>query len=403
MKLTDFSPYPRTVEGEKVPIHVEIDDALPPTVSLELDVHYEQADGQPAQKTLIREVPCQRIAMTAQGFKYRLEWTVDLKRDGLQEHLARIDFKLPKHDLKSMSPRTIAVVGIEITKSYRLKRIMLHEFSTREGFDPSALHVYLSKLTVEQRKVLSSSASASENPRGRLVIFISLYPPLPSKRRMYADWQKSGVGVFANATFSVFFCRDDVKLNVRSAQSTSPITLVCHTEYFYVCLGNPPTQAWLNPPKNNRRAPGWYNGLRPNQWLEKTNLAPPKFMIAALQPSAKVSYGVIWNSIYEAATGNNIMPGNSVHGIINTRGCWMLFRNFNWPIEVREKLDRIYRKVYRLADEQETNAVIAELKKKRPEGPEYDVEKPKPAPGQKPPDGPSSSFDKFRKYDRNWA
>ena len=136
----------------------------------------------------------------------------------------------------------------------------------------------------------------------------------------------------------------------------------------------------------------WYGGERPNKWLRKNNPRPPQFVIAALQPSAVVSKGVIWNAIYEAGSRKNIMPGNSVHGMINTKGCWMLFRNFNWPKAVEKELDRIYRKVYRPVDEKKTPAVLAALKDPKAG---YDVETTS--------KDYSSSFDKFSRYDRNWA
>ena len=122
MKLTDFSPHHVTVEGAKVAIYVELDDPLPANVALELEVHYQQADGQPAQKKLTRTVPCERLTTdlaTAQVmYRFRLTWEVKLKEDAeLREQLAKITFTLPNIAVKAMSPKTIAVVGIEITNS----------------------------------------------------------------------------------------------------------------------------------------------------------------------------------------------------------------------------------------------------------------------------------------------
>ena len=111
------------------------------------------------------------------------------------------------------------------------------------------------------------------------------------------------------------------------------------------------------------------NGRKPNQWLSKATDAPKLFKIAALEPSSQCD-GVMWSVILEAATGDNIMPGNSLHGMINTAGCWMLFRNFNWPrteivnkpgVLVTDELDRIYRKVHRSKHGKAT--VITELAK----------------------------------------
>jgi hypothetical protein len=144
---------------------------------------------------------------------------------------------------------------------------------------------------------------------------------------------------------------------------------------------NSPTMNWIT-----KRV---YDGRKPNQWLNKATDAPILFKIAALEPSSLCD-GVIWSVIIEAASGDNIMPGNSLHGMINTKGCWMLFRNFNWPLAARDELDRIYRKVFRTG--RGKTAVIAELAKAG-----YKV-----APGSEAP-GYTSSYDKFIKYDRNWA
>ena len=42
------------------------------------------------------------------------------------------------------------------------------------------------------------------------------------------------------------------------------------------------------------------------------------------------------------APGDSIMAGNYIHGGINTKGCWPLFRNFKWPEIKRDKLLSIF-------------------------------------------------------------
>lgn len=334
-------------------------------------------------------------------FTFRLEWIIDWTNEpDIREHFVKIKFTVRRVGARSvmpvrvMTPDTVGVVGIDITTHPALTRIMHHEFAVADGsaFDPSPLREYLKGLTIQQKQLLIRSALATDFPEGRLVVFVTLYKR--SERRMYADWTDTSDGVIPNARFSVFFCRDNNKMKVRHP-STSPITLICHTEYLCVCLRNEPTINWLKPPPNSRNAPGMYNGRRPNEWLRKDTQAPVRFAIAALQPTSKVSSRGIWHAIYEYKSGQNIMPGNSLHGMINTRGCWMLFRNFNWPVKIREELYYIYRKIERTKGGK--GAVKAALKTKAcHQGVCYDFE---PQTGST----HSSSYDKFISYDRNWA
>jgi hypothetical protein len=393
MKLTHFQPEQLKVEDAEAEFYVEVDDQLPTQV--ELDLECERID-QPGQKTLTRTVGCVPAEIPGLGttgaYACRLVWKVDLQRDNdLRDQLVTVKIKAVRRPgttaapaIRTVSPAAIAVVGIDITTHPALTRIMHHEFATRDGltFDPAPLRRYLNSLTMQQRQLLIRSVPG--NPDGRLVIFVTLYRQ--ATRRMYADWTETTQGVLANATFSVFYCRNDTKMKT-AHPSTSPITLICHTECFCVNLRNGPTQAWLRPPPGARSAPGIYGGRRPNEWLRKDTKAPVRFMIAALQPSPTVSNRGIWHAIYEAKTGHNIMPGNSVHGMINTKGCWMLFRNFNWPERVRDQMDRIYRKVER--GKKGKAAVIAELKSigyAEPGSRKF-----------------ASAYDKFFKYDRNFA
>lgn len=398
MKLTDFTRDKLTVEGAEVPIYVEVDDLLPPTVFVDFLVHYDDEDGKPHRKDLHETLPCERnnlrdLANARGPYAFQVKWKVNLHNDPeVRERLARIYVRVrgegvtTKKFVSAISPDTIGVAAIDITNHPALTRIMLHEFATlerqpdndiRSVFDPSELRTFLSTLSVQQKQLLVQVAL--QNPQGRLVIFITLYPR--KNLRMDADLcDRAGTGIVPNATFSVFFCRDNVKLTV-PCKSTSAVTLICHTQHFVLDVVNPKTREWIT-----KRV---YDGRRPNEWLDKKTPRPIRFMIAAIQPSSMCD-GVIWNTFYEQATGNNIMPGNSLHGMINTKGCWMLFRNFNWPVSMHDELDRIYRKVDRAG--RGKKAVIAELAKVG-----YDVE-----PGKEPA-GFSSSYDKYFKYDRNWA
>ena len=398
MKLTDFPSDRLMVEGAEVPIYFEVDDLLPSTVFVDFLVHYEDQEGNLHRKELHETLPCERVNLrdlvNAKAFyAFQVKWKVNLQNDSeVRERLVRINFRVrgegvtTKQRILVDSPDSIGVAAIDITNHPALTRIMLHEFATlerqpsndiRSTFDPSDLRTHLSTLSVQQKQLLVKLAL--QNPRGRLVVFITLYPR--KHLRMNADLcDLSGIGVAANAMFSVFFCRDNVKLTVPST-STSAITLICHTQYFVLDLVNPKTREWIT-----KRV---YDGRKPNEWLNKKTPRPIQFMIAAVQPSSMCD-GVIWNTLYEVATGNNIMPGNSLHGMINTKGCWMLFRNFNWPIALRDELEKAYLKVERAG--QGKNAVIAALTRVG-----YDIK-----PGEAPP-GFSSSYDKYCQYDRNWA
>jgi hypothetical protein len=73
--------------------------------------------------------------------------------------------------------------------------------------------------------------------------------------------------------------------------------------------------------------------------------------ICAVVPVKKEAWNV-WHRIV-TSNGTDVMPGapelmnNSMHGEINTQGCWMLFRNYNWPRANYDAFEEAYRKFYR--------------------------------------------------------
>ena len=75
-----------------------------------------------------------------------------------------------------------------------------------------------------------------------------------------------------------------------------------------------------------------------------------------------------------------------MHGMINTIGCWMLFRNFNWPRSKSDEFDRIYFKLHRQDKTKATEEALAALG--------YDA----PATATQ-----SSSPQKYYWFDRNFA
>lgn len=279
----------------------------------------------------------------------------------------------------SQSTDKIVIRPIVITSDPRLTRIMIHEFSRPKPapaaadddpfeFDPAPLRAYLDSLSPQQRKLLLNLEIAK--PEGRLVVFITIYAQKPL--RMEADFGPGTGSAHPNATFSVFHCAGPEK----------GVTLVCHTEHFLVNLRNGRTNAWLHAPQKGKPA---------RQWLQKSNTAPPMFRIGSMVPRAFCD-GVIWSRIF-TADGRDIMRGNTMHGFVNTIGCWMLFRNFNWPVDRAAAFDQILRKRVRKGD---FDGAQIELTANG-----YDVSFNAADPSD--PEGLRSSLMKFLDFDRNHA
>ncbi|HST43670.1 MAG TPA: hypothetical protein VLK29_00430, partial [Luteimonas sp.] len=77
-------------------------------------------------------------------------------------------------------------------------------------------------------------------------------------------------------------------------------------------------------------------------------------------PSA-ASHGVLYNRILRP-NGQDVMPGNTLHGVINTVGCWMLFRNYNWPSDIADRLCDLYTDVWRINGHRPSPRLLAALK-----------------------------------------
>jgi hypothetical protein len=371
-----------TVLGEEVEIYFESDEPFKPDINMDFAVFFKK-DGKVLQKILnenltVQKTPIRNPSPTSKKFAFLAKWKVNLQKDKeLEEQFVEVAFQArgrSEQTNKIISAiaknNNIIVAGIDITTDPKLTRIMLHEFATPGGrsaaFDPNPVRGYINTLTAQQKKLLYHHAI--DKPEGRLIVFITLYPR--KSLRMFADCFENGV--IPNATFSVFFCRDVTK---------GGVTLVCHTEHFVLNVFNGSTLQWITKKT--------YDGKKPNEWLNKNNPKPVQFKVACVKPQGFCD-GVMWNCFYEAATGQNIMPGNSLHGMINTHGCWMLFRNFNWPQSVAGKFYPLYRKRrFALVAGNQEKIVAAEL------APEYDV--------TSPPAGFSTSLRKFFNFDRNFA
>jgi hypothetical protein len=271
----------------------------------------------------------------------------------------------------------IIVRPIGITTDPRLTRIMVHEFSRAKAapaagdddpfeFDPAPVQAYVDSLAPQQKKLLLNLKPAK--PEGRLVVLITLCKQKPL--RMCADFGPGNGSAHPNATFSVFHCQGPDK----------DVTLVCHTEHFLLNLTNGRTNTWIHTAQKGKAA---------SVWLKKSNPAPPEFKIGSMLPQGMCD-GVIWSRVFTAG-GQDIMLGNTMHGFINTIGCWMLFRNYNWPVDKAARFDRIYRKLLRI--DNSGKSCIPELAK-----PENGYDAP-----VDPTNTVSSSLAKFAAFDMNFA
>lgn len=194
---------------------------------------------------------------------------------------------------------------ITVTKNPKMHRIMRHEFHNGIYFDPVPLHNYLASLTREQVRLLMTYPKQKYENKHRLVVFITLDPSVNSL--MCADkCDAASTPIHSNSHFAVFHCNG----------VASRVELVCYTKEFNLFAHRPP--------------------------LEARNTAEPKVYKVSAMNMSHVPEGegdVIWHRI--SKIGNNdvgtaIYGGdahhapNSLHGMINTMGCWMLFRNYNW-------------------------------------------------------------------------
>lgn len=275
------------------------------------------------------------------GSAGRIPWTVNLNGQFTMPKSPAISIIFFSVTGKSASGKTINVKAanrllipaFKVTSNARLRKLMTHEFPKPKGqdfaFDEAPLQAELDALTPQQRKLL---ATADPGPEGnRLVTFITLVPE--SDRRMHADTcQADPFSIKPNATFAVFHCQGAGK----------EVSLVCFTRYFVFNMINPETNGLVHGAQGKQKA---------DAWLSRANLTPPQFKIGCFA-RPQFTDGTLWNRVY-APNGNNIMGGNTMHGIINTVGCWMLFRNYNFPKQgtdgkpIEDEMDRILNRLVR--------------------------------------------------------
>lgn len=327
-----------TVVGDEVELYVETDEPLPS----EVDVVYTAVDAAergvkaplpPPFTERLKAVPSPlRPPPNTAAVASRMKWIVDLNRVDRERLLTvtlqaqvRGKFASGRNFFVSVSDQ-LRVVGIPVTDDPKLTRIMLHEFSTSAGaasvFDPGPAEAFSSLLHAQQRRLLLDRAQA--NPGGRLVVLATLYDPATKRRHMRAEMFEKAVQ--ANATFTVFHCEDPFKRG---------ITLICHTEHFVVNFFNPSTREWIKKP-----VPG--SGRLASDYMQRSTPKPVRYLLGAAQPTE--SHDAVVYFVVCQSDGTSVMGKNYVHGIVNTHGCWMLFRNFNWPPDKADAFELVYRR-----------------------------------------------------------
>ncbi|MEA3154390.1 MAG: hypothetical protein QOK44_1979 [Betaproteobacteria bacterium] len=383
-----LSPDGIVVVGEKLSLFVEAEQFFSPQVTVTFRAFFTDSSGADKELTFTESLVAANApprSSTSTLKASRIAWVANLDKGKRKDAEARdcvVIFTVSGTNADgrrviAKSSDKIIIRPILITKDPKLTRIMVHEFSRIKTpvdvndidpfqFDEAPLQAYIDALSVQQKKMLLNRKVST--PGGRLVVFLTVYRQ--KRLRMCADFGPGNGSAHPNATFSVFHCQGPGK----------DVTLVCHTEHFLLNLFNGPTNQWLHAPQKGKAA---------KDWLKKSNTAPPLFKIGSMLPQTFCD-GVLWSRIF-TASGQDIMRGNTMHGMINTIGCWMLFRNFNWPVEKAVQFDRLYRKTYRPGFR--FGALEAALKL-----PENGYDAP-----DDPTDVRSGSFNKFMAFDKNIA
>lgn len=233
--------------------------------------------------------------------------------------------------------RELKLPGFYVTDNARLRMIMLHEFGTAKAgtngleineleLDEDKLYSVIDNLTVQQKQLLANYDVSGFNNH-RLISFITIQPEnFAQSRRMHLDNCAGMLSYLSNATFTLFHC----------SGKGMPVELVCHTEYHFIGFINTSTKNWLKYSVQNKQ--------NPDEWLSRSNKTPPVFKMAG------VSFGergdLVWSHFFDSK-GNATMKGNFFHGMVNTLGCWSLFRNYHWPQSKKDVFDALYMKMRR--------------------------------------------------------
>ncbi len=321
--------------GQDLFLHVEADAALPASVTVKFKaVVFTTSNLTGAlvewKETLTTE-PGKPLDPKSTQVATRVKWKANV--NGAE---ARADLEFTVTDPGGTEVRArdrVLMRRFLVTALPRLTRIMQQEFGAeaKDGstsFDPAVCNAFLASLSAQQKSLLLNYPAKSP---GRLVVFITMLPESRGQL-MGADYSNAAPGVVrANASFSVFHCPgvDDQD----PASTMDDVTLACHTEHFVVNFKNPDTVA--------------FTAFSKPELTDKARLAPAMYKLCLERPSTHTD-GTVWSEIL-TPQGVNIMPGNTMHGLINTVGCWMLFRNFNWQGNSYLKMTRLLAKWMRKA------------------------------------------------------
>jgi hypothetical protein len=220
-----------------------------------------------------------------------------------------------------MSETESAAVGdrIVVTPNDQMHRIMRHEFSNGTEFDPAPLHAYLNTLTEQQVRLLLSYPRQKYLGRQRLVVFVTLDPANTNLPMCADECDSAATLINSNSHFAVFRCDGAAQF----------VSLVCYTREFNLFRGRPK----LDP---------------------RDSANPTVYKVSAMNMSHVPSGegDTIWNRVSRVGSGDRgtaISGGddthapNSLHGMINTQGCWMLFRNYNWYQPEQAAFTQVYR------------------------------------------------------------
>lgn len=393
----DSPPSRITANGCDEVLTFEADEALASPANVTFTATYTDAQNAAQTSTWMVQLPVEPLAAppaTPGRQLMQMKWRVAFGTPANAPPRYDLTYKVTGKGAATGALITASQVNplhvdrIELTTEPKLTRIMLHEFSKLKNagdsnnpndyeFAPDSAQAYIDGLAAEQKKLLLGYDVSAHNGN-RLVVLITFQPN--NDRRMAADFcEHWPTRVLANASFAVFHCKGP----------GNGCTLVCYTEHFLVNLRNPETQSLVHSLQGKRRA---------DEWMRKNTLKPVMFKIGCLAP-AHGSHWVLYNRILNP-DGTDVMAGNTMHGMINTVGCWMLFRNYNWPRARFNQLCDIFTQTCRQefialsGDEETSNAYKYPLTHKKLDDAGYNA----PETSQE-----ASSFDKFVEFDRNYA
>jgi hypothetical protein len=240
---------------------------------------------------------------------------------------------------------------IQVTNDSDAIALMANEFHAKGSqavgftsdeimFDYTELENYLKRLTEKQRRLL-----IEDMPADRLVAFITFGDGY-SKRLMgdcFDDFH-GGDSIRPNSSFALFF------------KHNNQVELVFYTRFFVVSYFglndvrqlyrdwdrdpfSPQIEADIFEGMQKFGHIKWYfQSLDINDWKQPKQYA--LFLARVKLPTSNPHFATPWILLRESTGGGgwripSWFKGNTIHGIHNTKGCWMLLRNklWDWPNE----------------------------------------------------------------------